>query len=90
MAVLILHIRPDGAQQYLARVFNGRCLVGTPTVHTHIEAAIQAYGDSDIQGVTAFEIWYGGWSVGAIPRVRMRSEAGDLAKRLLVLSAVVR
>lgn len=90
MPVLILHIRPEGAKHYIARVFDGTSLVGTPTLHVHIESAIKAYGDSAIQGVNAFEIWYGGWSVGTVPLVRMRTEADDLAKRLLVLSAVLR
>lgn len=91
MSVLTLHIRPEGAQQYLARVFDGKLLVGVPTVHAQIHGAIEAYGSGGgIRGVSAFNIWYGGWSVGAIPLARMRTESTDLAKRLLVLSAVVR
>src|SRR3989344_2844578 len=44
MSVLTLHIRPEGAQQYLARVFDGKILVGVPTLHPGIKEAIEAYG----------------------------------------------
>jgi len=91
MSVLTLHIRPEGAQQYLARVFDGKILVGIPTLHPGIKEAIEAYGlGQGFAGVIAFHIWYGGWSVGTIPLDRMRTEAAELANRLVVLSAVVR
>lgn len=96
MSVLTLHIRPEGADQYLARVFEGKRLFGVPTLHSGIAQAIEAYGGGDdadgdgFSGVDAFDIWYGGWSVGAIPRLLMRTEAPQLAHRLLALSALVR
>ncbi|WP_228898261.1 hypothetical protein [Acidovorax sp. Leaf73] len=91
MSVLTLHIRPEGAQQYLARVFDRKILLGVPTLHPGIKEAIEAYGlGQGFAGVIAFHIWYGGWSVGSIPLDRMRTEAAELANRLAVLSAVVR
>lgn len=91
MSVLTLHIRPEGTEQYLARVFDGKLQVGVPTLHTHLEQAIVAYGEGEgFPGVTAFDIWYGGWSVGATPLPKMRTESAELARRLVGLSAVVR
>lgn len=91
MSILTLHIRPEGAHQYLARVFDGKVLVGAPTLHAGIAPAIEAYGRAEgFPGVTAFNIWYGGGSVGSIPLAQMRSDAAGLANRLAVLSAVLR
>lgn len=91
MSVLTLHILPEGAKQYLARVFDGKILVGVPTLHPGIMDAIEAYGlEQGFAGVIAFHIWYGGWSVGTIPLHRMRNEVAELANRLVVLSAVAR
>ncbi|WP_242421378.1 hypothetical protein [Acidovorax sp. Root267] len=91
MSVLTLHIRPEGAQQYLVRVFDGKLLLGVPSLHPEIDQAIQAYGQgAGFPGVTAFDIWYGGWSVGTIPLDQMRTGASELADRLVVLSAVLR
>lgn len=90
---LILHIGHEGSHQYLARVFDGKVLVGQPTVHARIEDAIAAYGASASQllpEVSAFVVWYGGWSIGRIPREQMDTDAAQLANRLLALSAVVR
>ncbi len=91
--VLTLHIRHEGSHQYLARVFDGKVQVGAATLHARIDEAIAAYGTRGSQlfpGVTAFAIWYGGWSVGAKPLAQMEDEAALLANRLVVLSAVVR
>ncbi|MBV7430054.1 MULTISPECIES: hypothetical protein [unclassified Acidovorax] len=91
MRVLTLHIRPEGTAQYLARVFDGKVLVGTPTLHAEIDEAIEAYGHADgFPGVTAFNIWYGGGSVGTVPLIQMRTDAVELSNRLVVLSAVLR
>ena len=91
MPELILHIRPEGARHYLARVFDGKELVGEPTLHSTVEEAIRAYsGSPAFPHVAAFNIWYAGWSVGLIPVARMRTEAAELASRLIVLSAVLR
>ncbi len=91
--VLTLHIRHEGSHQYLARVFDGKVQVGAETLHARIDEAIATYGTRGSQwfpGVTAFAIWYGGWSVGAKPLAQMVDEAALLATRLGVLSAVVR
>lgn len=93
MMVLTLHIRHEGSHQYLARVFDGKVQVGGATLHGRIDEAIATYGangDQWFPGVTAFAIWYGGWSIGAKPLVQMAEEAALLANRLVVLSAVVR
>ena len=90
--VLTLHIRHEGAH-YLARVFNGRELVGEPTDHARIDEAVMFYGEYGAQrfpGVTAFAVWYGGWNVGQVPLDQMRTDAPELANRLVVLSAVLR
>ena len=88
---LTLHIRPETAHLYQARVFNGRDLVGLPTTHSSLEEAITAYGQrADFSDSTAFDIWYGGGSLGAVPRARMRSDAAALAQRLTVLATVLR
>ena len=90
---LILHIGHQGSHQYLARVFDGKLLVGTPTVHPRIEDAILAYGANAPEvfpQAEAFSIWYGGWTIGCIARTQMDTDATQLANRLLVLSAVVR
>lgn len=91
-SVLTLHIRPDNLHQYEARVFDGRVRVGAATLHASVEEAIRAYGDcsNDFPGVTAFDIWFGGCNVGAIPVHRMRTAAPELAERLRVLAAVLR
>jgi hypothetical protein len=91
--VLTLHIGHKGSHHYLARVFDGRELVGEPTDHTRIDEAITSYGEHGGQrfpGVSAFEIWYDGWSIGEVPLEQMRTDAPDLASRLVVLSAVLR
>lgn len=91
--VLTLHIRHEGSHHYVARVFDGRELVGESTDHTRIEEAIASYGEHGSQrfpGVTAFAIWYDGWNVGEVPLDQMRADASDLANRLVVLSAVLR
>lgn len=91
--VLILHIRHECPHQFLARVFDGKVQVGAATQHTHIEEAIAAYGATGSRlfpGVTAFAIWYGGWSIGAKPLAQMVDEAALLANRLVVMSAVIR
>lgn len=89
--VLTLHIRPEAAHQYQARVFDGRVLVGQPTLHPGIAQAIEAYGQTDDFGdVRAFDIWYGGSSVGPVARASMRSKAPELAQRLTILAAVLR
>lgn len=93
MMVLTLHIRHEGSHQYLARVFDGKVQVGDSTLHARIDEAIAAYGaqgEKSFPGVTAFSIWYGGWSIGAKPLAQMVNEAALLANRLVVLSAVVR
>lgn len=90
---LILHIGHEGSHQYLARVFDAKVVVGEPTVHARIEEAIAAYGASAselLPEVSAFSIWYGGWTIGRISREQMDTDAPQLANRLLVLSAVVR
>ena len=91
--VLTLHVRPEGTRQFLARVFDGKQLVGEPSVHARVDEAIARYGAQGSQqfpGVTAFSIWYGGWSVGEVSLEDMRMQAPQLASRLEVLSAVVR
>lgn len=91
MSELTLHIRPEGARKYLARVFDGKELVGEPTLHSSIDGAIRAYADSPaFPDATAFNLWYAGCSVGLIPVSRMCLEATQLASRLVVLSAVLR
>ncbi|RQO81248.1 hypothetical protein DBV10_15005 [Acidovorax sp. FJL06] len=93
MMVLTLHIRHEGSHQYLARVFDGKVQVGGATLHGRIDEAIAAYGAQGSQsfpGVTAFTVWYGGWSIGAKPLAQMVDEATFLANRLVVLSAVAR
>lgn len=91
MPTLILHIRPDGAQSYQARVFEGKVLLGSPTIHAQVAAAIEAYGEEDcFPQAAAFDIWYGGSSVRAVPRALMRTDAIGLAGRLLLLSLVQR
>ena len=91
-SVLTLHIRPDGSHQYEARVFDGRARVGPATLHASVEDAIQAYGKGNqhFPDATAFDIWYGGCSVGIIPVLEMRDAAPVLAERLRVLAAVLR
>lgn len=91
-SVLTLHLRPEAGHQVLARVFDGKQLVGTPTLHPGIDLAITAYGHGhpDVPGVTGFDIWYGGWSVGVTPLAQMQTQAQELARRLVVLSAVLR
>ena len=91
--VLTLHIRHEGSHQYMARVFDGKVQVGVATLHTRIDEAIASYGmraSRSFPGVTAFAIWYGGWSIGTKPLAQMVDEAALLANRLVVLSAVVR
>jgi hypothetical protein len=93
IVVLTLHIRHEVSHHFLARVFDGRELVGLPTDHTRIDEAIASYGELGAQrflGVTAFAIWYDGWSVGEVPLGQMRTDAANLANRLVVLSAVLR
>lgn len=91
VSVLTLHIRPEGPRHYLARVFEGKVLRGTPTLHAEVDEAIEAYGRADgFPGVTAFNIWYGGWSVGPVSLLQMRTEAAKLAGRLAVLATVLR
>lgn len=90
---LVLHIGHDGSHRYLARVFDGKKLVAEPTVHDRIDEAIAAYGAASTQlfpGVTAFFIWYGGWTIGRVVRERMDVDAAQLANRLLVLSVAMR
>lgn len=91
-SVLTLHIRPDGSHQYEARVFDGRARVGPATLHASVEDAIQAYGKGNqhFPDATAFDVWYGGCSVGIIPVLEMRDAAPVLAERLRVLAAVLR
>lgn len=91
--VLTLHIGHKGSHHYLARVFDGRELVGEPTDHARIDEAITFYGEHRAQrfpGVSAFAIWYDGWNVGEVALDQMRAYAPDLANRLVVLSAVLR
>lgn len=89
---LTLHIRPEGGHHYLARVFDGKQLVGTPTVHARVEDAIAAYGgeQKDLPHATTFDLWYGGWSVGEVTAAEMRAGSKGLAERLTMLSAVLR
>lgn len=90
---LLLHIGHDGSHRYLARVFDGKVLVGKPTVHDRIDEAIAAYGATATQsfpGVDSFSIWYGGWSIGRVARELMDADAAELANRLLVLSVAMR
>lgn len=91
MKALTLHIRHEGSHQYLARIFDGKVQVGGATLHERIDDAIHAYATQpSLPEVTAFDIWYGGWSVGSTPLWEMRDNAALLANRLVVLSAVVR
>ena len=90
---LLLHIGHDGSHRYLARVFDGKVLVGKATVHDRIDEAIAAYGATATQsfpGVDSFSIWYGGWSIGRVARELMDADAAQLANRLLVLSVAMR
>ena len=91
--VLTLHIGHKGSRHYMARVFDGRELVGEPTDHARIDETIAFYGEHGAQrfpGVSAFAIWYEGWNVGEVALDQMRADAPDLANRLVVLSAVLR
>ncbi|MFN4120287.1 hypothetical protein [Acidovorax sp.] len=91
--ILTLHIHHDGSHRYVARVRNGESVIGASTCHERIDEAISFYGRDGallFPGVTAFAIWYGGWSVGQVSLPAMRAEASDLAVRLLALSAVLR
>lgn len=91
--ILTLHIHHDGSHRYLARVRNGEALVSEATTHDRIDDAIAFYGREGallFPEVTAFSVWYGGWSVGQVALPAMRAEASTLAMRLLALSAVVR
>jgi hypothetical protein len=91
--VLTLHIRHEGSHDYLARVFDGQETVGDFTRHERIDDAIAFYAVEAAHrypGVTAFAIWYGGWTVGEVPLSEMLADAPQLASRLLVLSAVLR
>jgi hypothetical protein len=89
---LTLHIRCEGSQQYLARVFDGRRLLGTPTIHSRMEDAIAAYAaqGGDLPKSEAFDLWYDGWSVGVVTVAQMRAGSKELAERLQMLSAVLR
>lgn len=89
---LTLHIRREGENRYLARVFDGRRMAGSPTIHPRLVDAIGAYG-SHAEGcvpLDAFDLWYGGWSVGTVSTTQMRTHAPELADRLEMLSAVMR
>ncbi len=91
--VLTLHIAHEGSHHYLARVFDGKDMVGDSTEHERIDNAIAYYGTEGgkrFLSVTGFSIWYGGWSIGNVSLDRMRADAAQLANRLVVLSAVLR
>ena len=91
--VLTLHIHHESSHSYVARVFDGKEVVGDATNHERIDDAIAWYGAEGAKlfpGVTAFGLWYGGWSVGEVPVDEMRADAPQLANRLVVLSAVLR
>ena len=73
---MTLHIGHKGSHHYLARVFDGRELVGEPTDHARIDEAIAFYGEHGAQrfpGVSAFAIWYDGWNVGEVALDQMRA-----------------
>lgn len=84
-----LHIRAHGPVQYQARVFQGKTLVGEPTLHSSVEEAICAYGQGGA-AQAGYCIWYEGCTIGALPLARMRDDAASLAERLIVLAAVMR
>ena len=90
---LTLHIAHERSHHYLARVFDGKDMVGDSTEHDRIDNAI-AYcgteGEKRFPSVTRFSIWYGGLSIGNASLDRMRADAAQLATRLVVLSAVLR
>ena len=93
--MLTLHIRPDGEHQVVARIFDGKRLVGDPTVHPQLEQAIKAYGDAhfhapDVAASSAYDLWFCGWTVGAVTVDQMRDDAHALAQRLVMLAAVMR
>lgn len=89
---LTLHIRRGDQDRYLARVFDGKRLIGEPTTHATIEDAIAAYGEQrdDLPESEAFELWLDGWSVGLVKTAKMQTGAQELALRLAMLSAVLR
>jgi hypothetical protein len=89
---LTLHIRCEGHDQYLARVFDGKRMVGIPTKHTQIEDAIAAYGDQrgDLPRSETFDLWLDAWGVGVVTTAQMQTHARELAERLKMLSAVLR
>lgn len=91
-SVLTLHLRAENGLHIRARVFEGRQLVGHPTLHPQMKDAIAAYGQgiSGVPEAVAFDIWYEGWSVGQVSRERMQENAAELAQRLIMLSAVMR
>lgn len=93
--MLTLHIRSDGDHQVVARVFDGKRLVGEPTVHPQLEQAIKAYGEAhfhspDVAASSAYDLWFRGWTVGTVTVEQMREDAHALAQRLVMLAAVVR
>jgi len=89
---LTLHIRLEGENRYLARVFDGQRMAGGPTIHPRLADAIDAYGrhaEGCVRSET-FDLWYGGWSVGTVSTAQMKTKAPELADRLEMLSAVLR
>ncbi|MCI5068859.1 hypothetical protein [Acidovorax sp.] len=89
---LTLHIRCEGHHRYLARVFDGKRMVGTPTTHGRIEDAIVAYADQrgELPKSETFDLWLDGWCVGVVTTAQMQTHATELAERLKMLSAVLR